>query len=64
MGMRKKDLEPRERPDPEWVRGICPKCGEELVSSCYYVSGRGYLVLWECWAARQLAAGCDYRRVL
>ena len=64
MGMRKSDAERRERPDPEWVRGVCPKCGEELVSSCYYVSGRGYLVVWECWASGRSTSGCDYRRVL
>jgi hypothetical protein len=48
-----------ERPELEWVRGACPRCGEALVSKCYYVDGRGYLVLWQCWAA-----DCDYRRVL
>lgn len=56
--------ESRERPDPEWVRGHCPRCGQELVSNCYYVSGRGYLVIWECWASRDPEPTCDYRRVL
>lgn len=55
----------RNRPEPEWIRGWCPKCGRaELVSNIYYVAGRGYLVLWECWDAVQGAATCDYRRVL
>jgi hypothetical protein len=55
-----------ERPDPEWVRGSCPECGAPLVSNCYYVGGRGYLILWECWQALGEPArrSCDYRRVL
>ena len=53
-----------ECPRPEWVRGVCPQCGEPLVSNCYYVGGRGYLVVWECWASRPEAATCEYRRVL
>lgn len=51
-------------PDRVWVRGTCPCCGLELVSRCYYVSGRGYLVVWECWGSRQEEPNCDYRRVL
>lgn len=54
----------RERPEPEWVRGVCPRCGEELVSNSYYVGGRGYLVLWECWGSLVKDPTCDYRRVL
>ena len=64
MGMKKEQSARVERPDPEWVRGICPRCGAELVSKCYYVSGRGYLVVWECWASTGDDPGCDYRRVL
>ena len=64
MGTRKGEIAPRERPEPDWVRGVCPRCGEELVSNCYYVSGRGYLVVWECWASQGAAPTCDYRRVL
>ena len=37
------------RPRPEWVRGQCPQCGDDLVSNCYYVGGRGYLICHECW---------------
>ena len=40
-----------DRPRPEWVRGACPQCGDELVSNCYYVGGRGYLICHECWAS-------------
>jgi hypothetical protein len=64
MGTEKGQPAREPRPDPEWVRGACPRCGEELVSSCYYVSGRGYLVLWECWASLRSDPTCDYRRVL
>jgi len=53
-----------DRPRPEWVRGICPQCGEELVSNCYYVGGRGYLVVWDCWASLQGDDTCTYRKVL
>ena len=53
----------QERPDPEWVRGVCPRCGEALVSNSYYVAGNGYLVVWECWASEG-SSPCDYRRVL
>ena len=53
-----------DRPPPEWVRGTCPKCGEVLVSNCYYVGGRGYIVEWQCWAGAQDRSACSYRRVL
>jgi len=51
------------RPDPEWVRGRCPLCGEEVVSNYHYIGGKGHVVIWECWASIQ-GKGCDYRRVL
>ena len=54
----------KERPDPDWVRGRCPICGEEVVSNCYYVGGKGYIIVWECWASLGETATCDYRRVL
>ena len=54
----------RERPDPEWVRGKCPQCGDDLVSNCYYVGGRGYLVTWDCWASLGSQPTCNYRKVL
>ncbi len=52
------------RPNPEWVRGICPQCGESLISNCYYVGGRGYLVVWDCWASLYENPTCSYRKVL
>jgi len=64
MGSEKRQPARQERPDPEWVRGVCPRCGEELVSKCYYVGGRGYLVIWECWSSLAETSTCDYRRVL
>ena len=54
----------RQRPDPDWVRGRCPLCGEDVVSNCYYVGGKGYIIVWECWASLGETATCDYRRVL
>lgn len=41
------------------VRGRCPDCGGLIVSRVYYVTGRGYVIVWE--GAEQ---GCNYRRVL
>jgi hypothetical protein len=55
---------PAGRPDADWVRGVCPRCGQDLVSNCYYVAGRGYLVIWECWGTLGSSPSCDYRRVL
>ncbi|MDX1931098.1 MAG: hypothetical protein SFU56_00690 [Capsulimonadales bacterium] len=52
------------RPHPDWVRGRCPECGDDLVSSMYHVRGRGYLLCWECWGARGESGACTYRRVL
>lgn len=57
---------PTDRPAPEWIRGKCPKCGDDLISNCYYVGGRGYLICWECWSSlgEEGTTTCDYRRVL
>jgi hypothetical protein len=52
------------RPHVDWVRGRCPECGDDLVSSMYHVEGRGYLLCWECWGARGENGSCTYRRVL
>lgn len=52
------------RPDPEWVRGRCPMCGEDVVSNCYYVAGKGYLIIWECWSSLGEVPTCEYRQVL
>lgn len=55
---------PRAETDPEWIRGACPSCGEPVISNCYYETGRGYLIVWECAASLGDAPSCDYRRVL
>ncbi|BDI31346.1 hypothetical protein CCAX7_33970 [Capsulimonas corticalis] len=52
------------RPQSEWVRGKCPKCGDDLVSNCYYVGGRGYLICWECWSSLGGEPQCNYRKIL
>ena len=52
------------RPDPEWVRGRCPECGDDLVSNLYYVGGRGYLLVWECWGSLGEDPQCRFRKVL
>lgn len=36
------------QPEQVYVRGICPECGNLLVSSPYYVSGSGYVFQWRC----------------
>lgn len=55
---------PSPTPDPEWLRGECPRCGGDLVSICRYVTGRGYLLVWECWGALLEQPTCSYRRTL
>lgn len=51
------------RPNPQWVRGRCPECGDDLVSNLYYVSGQ-YLIAWECWASLSENPTCQYRQIL
>ena len=53
-----------DRPQPEWVRGRCPECGDDLVSNLYYIGGKGYLLTWECWSSLGEAPRCHYRKVL
>ncbi len=53
-----------ERPDPQWVRGRCPECGDDLVSNLYYIGGKGYLLCWECWSSLGDNPVCRYRKVL
>lgn len=53
-----------ERPDREWVVGICPCCGEQVVSNSYYVGGRGYVLVNECWSSLGEVQLCDYRKVV
>jgi hypothetical protein len=52
------------RPDPQWVRGNCPECGDDLVSNMYYIGGKGYLIAWECWSSLMENPTCAYRRFL
>lgn len=49
-------------PDADWVRARCPACGGDVVSNAYYVGGRGYVVLWECWESLGEKPSCSYRR--
>ena len=53
-----------DRPRPEWVRGKCPSCGDDVVSNCYYVGGAGYRIIWECWGSLSAPATCDYRKAI
>jgi RNase P subunit RPR2 len=50
--------------EPEWLRGVCPQCGDALVSNCYYVGSRGYLICHECWSSLGPNPTCTYRKVL
>ena len=49
-----------------WMRACCRVCGEAVVSNAYYVGGKGYIIVWECWASlgEPTERTCDYRRVL
>lgn len=51
-------------PPAEWIRGDCPLCGQPLVSNYYYVSGKGPLVVWDCWASLEPRPTCSYRKGL
>jgi hypothetical protein len=53
-----------KRPDPAWVRGRCPLCGDDVVSNLYYFGGKGYLVRWECWSSLGEEPSCGYRKDL
>ena len=52
------------RPDPQWVRGRCPECGDDLISNMYFSPGNGYIIRWECWSSRGESPQCGYKRVL
>lgn len=56
----------QDRPEEAWIRGECPYCGEAVVSNCYYVGGKGYIIVWECWASLgpEEERTCTYMRVL
>lgn len=64
-----------DQPRPEWIRGNCPHCEckgmvTPVVSNCYYIGGRGYLIVWECWLSLldmekdYEDRRCNYRKVL
>ena len=52
------------QPKPEWVRGVCPQCGQPIVCNAYYIGGRGYLCVWECWQSLGETPICSYRKIL
>jgi hypothetical protein len=54
----------QERPDPAWIRGECPVCGDAVVSNCYLIHGKGWIIVWECWSSLADEPECDYRRVI
>ena len=51
-------------PRPEWIRGVCPTCGGPVVANSYYIGGRGYKTLHECWHSLSETPSCSYRKVL
>ena len=51
------------QPWPEWVRGECPQCGGPVVANSYYVGGKGYIIVFECWAGLSEEPTCAYRKV-
>lgn len=57
-----------KRPFPEWVRGVCPDCGSDVVSNVYYVPGHNqqgaYLLVWECWESLTDDPTCNYRKLI
>ena len=53
-----------DQPKPEWVRGVCPQCAGPVVANAYYVGGRGYLVVFECWHSLGENPTCGYRKVI
>jgi len=53
-----------DRPRPQWIRGKCPKCGDDIVSNCYYIGGMGYKIVWECWSSLKQNPNCDYQKFL
>ena len=57
---------PQYAPQPrkEWVVGTCPLCGSPVVRNSYYVGGKGYLLVEECWEALSFPARCTHRQLL
>ena len=54
------------RPDPAWVVADCPCCGSPVVSNCWRVGGKGYVIIHHCWNALGPVEErtCDYQRPL
>lgn len=57
-------LTPDGQPKPEWTRGTCPQCGQPVVANSYYIGGRGYLIVHECWHSLGENPACTFRKVL
>lgn len=55
------DGPPDGQPRPEWLRGTCPACGGAVVANMYYVGGRGYLCVHECWNSLSETPSCTLR---
>jgi hypothetical protein len=53
-----------ELPDPVWIRGRCPKCGNDLISRKRYKSGYGYMIHWTCYNRLIESPTCNYDKVL
>jgi hypothetical protein len=55
----------QDRPDPDWLCDYpCPLCNGDVVSNCYYVGGKGYVIAHECWAGLGPQPTCNWRKVL
>ena len=52
----------RDKPDPAWVRGICPQCGDTVIANAYYLGGK-YLITHECWSSFGENPTCEYRKM-
>lgn len=53
-----------DRPLLTWVRGTCPTCKNPVVANSYYVGGKGYQIVHECWESLGENPTCNYRHVL
>jgi hypothetical protein len=47
------------RPEPHWIAGKCPVCGEVTIKDAFYVGGKGYLLQEVCWSG-----DCMYRKMV
>ena len=51
-------------PPADLLRGPCPVCGSDLVSTLVFVEGTGYLLTWQCWNGLLEVPTCEYRRLV